>query len=144
MPYKNIEITNSNLIPQKKVKTSQFYKGYSTINSTQTTKLYDFDLVKQDIINHFNTKKGQRVMNPEFGCIIWDLLMEPMTDRTKDLLKQDIERICTSDPRVTPIQMDLVEYPNGYFLELTLLMKETDQSEKLKLAFDQTIGLVVQ
>lgn len=144
MPYKNLEISSARSVSQTSTKTSQFYKGYSTVNSLQTTKLFDFDLIKQDIINHFNTKKGQRVMNPNFGCIIWDLLMEPMTDRTRDLLKADIERICTSDPRVTPTQMDLTEYPNGYLLEITLVMKGTDQSASMKLAFDQTIGLVVQ
>lgn len=144
MPYKNIEINNAQSVAQKRNKTSQFYKGYSTLNSGQGTKLFDIDLIKQDIINHFNTKKGQRVMNPEFGCIIWDLLMEPMTERTSDLLKQDIERICSSDPRVTPIQLRLTEYTSGYLLEVTLLMADTDQTANLKLAFDQKIGLIVQ
>ncbi len=143
MPFKNIEINTTKISPQNKTKTSQFYKGYSSL-SDNNTKLFDFDLIKQDIINHFNTKKGERVMNPEFGCVIWDLLMDPITDRTRELLKQDIERICTSDPRVTPTQMDLTEYPNGYLLEVTLLMNGTDQSETMKLAFDQNIGLVIQ
>ena len=143
MPYKNLEIGNQ-LTVQNKVKTQQFYKGFSTVFSNQNTKLYDFDLVKQDIINQFNTKKGERLMNPEFGSIIWNLLMEPLTENTGQLLKQDIEKICTSDPRVTPIKMDLIEYPNGYLLELTLLMNGTDQSSNLRLIFDQKIGLVVQ
>jgi len=144
MPYKTLEISNAKLIEQQQAKTSQFYKGFSTLGANQGVKLFDFELIKQDIINHFNTKKGERVMNPEFGCIIWDLLMEPMTDRVRDLLKEDIQRICTSDPRVTPTQMDLIEYPNGYFLEITLVLNGTDQSDQLKLTFDQSIGLVVQ
>jgi hypothetical protein len=56
----------------------------------------------------------------------------------------DIQTICTSDPRVTPIQMDLTEYETGYFLELTLLLKNTDQTSNMRLQFDQSIGLVVQ
>lgn len=143
MPYKNLEIGNQSTT-QNKVKTQHFYKGFSTIFSNQNTKLYDFELIKQDIINQFNTKKGERLMNPEFGSIIWNLLMEPLTENTSQLLKQDIEKICTSDPRVTPIKMDLIEYPSGYLLELTLLMNGTDQSSNLKLIFDQKIGLVVQ
>lgn len=143
MPFKNIEIGSVN-INQNKNKQSQFYKGFSTIISSLTTKVFDFDLVKQNIINHFNTKKGERVMNPEFGSIIWNLLMEPLTESSSELLKTDIERICTLDPRVTPIQMDLIEYPTGYLLEITLLMNGTDQTSNLKLAFDQKVGLVVQ
>ena len=103
-----------------------------------------FELIKQDILNHFNTKKGERLMNPNFGSIIWDLLMEPLTEQIREALIADINRICTFDPRVTPTQMDLTEYQNGYLLELTLVMNGTDQSSNMKLTFDQSIGLSVQ
>ena len=83
-------------------------------------------------------------MNPNFGSIIWDLIMEPMTDDVRQALKDDINAICTFDPRVTPIQMDLTEYEKGYLLELTLLLNGTDQSSNLKLTFDQEVGLSVQ
>jgi phage baseplate assembly protein W len=145
MPYKNIEINNSSSVDQSTTKKSQFYKGFSSVdNNSSATELFDFALVKQDIINHFQTRKGERVMNPEFGSSIWDLIMEPLTDGTREEFISDIKRICTSDPRVTPIQMDLTEYEAGYFLELTLLLNNTDQSANMRLQFDQQIGLVVQ
>lgn len=83
-------------------------------------------------------------MNPTFGSVIWDLIMEPLTEETKTLLQEDITNICTSDPRVTPIQLDLTEYDQGYVLEITLQLNGTDQSVNMKLQFDQKIGLVVQ
>jgi hypothetical protein len=145
MAYKNIVINNSSAVTQNVTQQSQFYKGFSTQDSTSNnTKLYDFDLIKQDIINMFKTRQGERLMNPQFGSIIWDLLMEPLTDNVRDLLQQDITRICNYDPRVTPTQIDLTEYENGYVLELTLMMVGTNQSTNLKLSFDQTIGLSVQ
>lgn len=145
MVYKTIEINTSKDILEQPVKTSHFYKGFSTVNTdSQNVQLFDFDLIKQDIINHFRTRKGERVMNPKFGSIIWDLIMEPLTDGSREALKEDVQTICNFDPRVTPIQMDITEYENGFLLELTLLLKGTDQSTNLKLAFDQQIGLVVQ
>jgi phage baseplate assembly protein W len=144
MAYKTIEINTSKVIAQQPKKKSHFYKGYSTVASPTNVQLFDLDLIKQDVINHFRTKKGERVMNPTFGSIIWDLLMEPLTDETRDLLRQDITNICSSDPRVTPIQLDLTEYENGYILEITLLLNGTDQSTNMKLVFDQQIGLSVQ
>jgi hypothetical protein len=145
MPYKNIEIDNANTVYKQAAQQSHFYKGFSTVDNTNTgTQLYDFDLIKQDILNHFNTKKGQRVMNPEFGSIIWDLIMEPMTEQVKELLVADITKICNFDPRVVPIQMNLNEYPSGYLLELTLQIKGTDQSSSMRLAFDQKTGLSIQ
>jgi phage baseplate assembly protein W len=145
MAYKTIELNNPGALDQQVKQRSHFYKGFSSLdNSSSNTQLYDFDLIKQDILNHFNTKKGERLMNPTFGSSIWDLLMEPLTEQVRDALKEDINRICTFDPRVYPSQMDLTEYSNGYLLELTLVMKNTNQSINMKLTFDQTIGLTVQ
>jgi len=144
MPYKTLEISGTSVISQTPRKTSHFYKGFSTVDSTSNVRLYDFDLIKQDIINHFKTKKGERVMNPTFGSVVWDLIMEPLTDQTRELLRKDISTICNSDPRVIPTQLDLTEYENGYVLEITLVLKGTDQSSSMKLMFDQKIGLTVQ
>lgn len=145
MPYKTIQINDPGSVYQRPAKTSQFYKGFSTVGVTNSnTRLYDFELIKQDILNHFNTKRGERLMNPNFGSIIWDLIMEPLTDQVRKAITQDIETICNSDPRVIPTQMDLTEYPNGYILELTLFLKGTDQSTNMKLMFDQQLGLTSQ
>ena len=81
MPYKNLELNPSQYSQQHKIKQNQFYVGYSSVNNDSgITKLYDFDLIKQDIINHFHTRKGERVMNPTFGTIIWDVIFDPFTD----------------------------------------------------------------
>lgn len=145
MPFKNIELTSAQYNPQFVAAKTQFYKGFSTIDETNTSnKLYDFDLIKQDIINQFNTRRGERVMAPQYGTIIWDLIMEPLTDQVKQALTEDMNTICNSDPRVTPLQIEINEYETGYVIEITLLMKNTDQRSTLRLAFDQKLGLLAQ
>ena len=145
MPYKNLEINVSNYNSQHTNRLSQFYRGFSTVDSTNYgSKLYDFDLIKQDILNHFNTRKGSRVMNPTFGTIVWDLIMEPLTEHVRELLQQDIEAICSFDPRAYPIQIDISEYEQGYLVEITLAMRNTDESTTIKLVFDQKLGLTAQ
>ena len=145
MPYKNLEITSIGSPKHKSQKQSQFYRGFSTTNSkNRGTAIYDFELIKQDLINHFGTRKGSRVMNPEFGTIIWDIIMEPMVPQLKDILLDDITTICNQDPRVYPTQIDVREYEKGFLVEITLVLKDTDESDVLKLAFDQKIGLSVQ
>lgn len=122
--------------------TPKTYKGFSTINpDAENFGLFDFDLIKQDLLNHFNIRQGERLMNPQFGTIIWDLLMEPLTERVKELISEDINKIVTSDPRVYPMQIEINEYQQGYLIELTLAMKNTNQSSALRLAFDQKLGL---
>lgn len=145
MPYKNTEINVEKYNSQHTEQLSQVYKGFSTVDVTNYGgKLYDFDLIKQDILNHFNTRKGERLMNPTFGTIIWDLLMEPLTEEIRDLLATDVTDICNFDPRVYPSQIKINEYEQGYLIEITLNLKNTDQSEVMQLAFDQRIGLSVQ
>ena len=143
MPYKSRVITNANALFAKPIKQqTHLYKGFSSLDETNpSSKLFDIDLIKQDILNQFNTKKGSRVMNPSFGSDVWDILMQPMGSETRDLLVKDIKAVCTSDPRATPTQMDITEYTNGFILELTLVLNATNQSANMKIKFNQDIGL---
>lgn len=76
------------------------YIGYSSIGQLAESRiLTDKDLAKRDLMNHFYTRKGERVMNPEFGSIIWDMVFEQMDSTTERLIQEDVERIITSDPR---------------------------------------------
>jgi len=144
MAYKNLVIKPAKIPNADSVKQSQFYKGFSTVFDIKNSKVYDKELVKQDLINHFNTKRGERVMNPEFGTIIWDCIFEPLTIELKEEIKSDIERILTSDPRLSPVSVNIVEKDYGLLLEMTVMHVETNQTESILLSFDRNIGLVVQ
>ena len=145
MPYKNIELSPAPYTVSQANVRRHIYKGFSTVdNLNSDAKLFDFELIKQDILNHFNTRKGERVMNPEFGTIIWDLIMEPLTDQIRELLTADIKNICSFDPRTTPLEIKINEYDQGYLVEITLLIKSTNETATLRLAFDQKVGLKVQ
>lgn len=86
------------------------FKGFSTVNKQWGNfKLYDIDLAKQDLLNELYTRKGERIMSPDFGSIIWDLLFDPMTDETILLIQEDMERILTKDPRLELKQLDVRE-----------------------------------
>ena len=66
------------------------YKGFSTVNKVKKFSLVDFELVKQDLINHFSVKKGEKLMNPDFGSIIWSSLYEPLTEDVKATIVDDV------------------------------------------------------
>ena len=80
--YKTVEISTSK--KPRAVVESRAYRGISTANPNNTSStLYDIALIKQDIINHFHIRQGEKLENPEFGTIIWDVLFEPLTDKLK-------------------------------------------------------------
>jgi phage baseplate assembly protein W len=146
MSYKNIEITPGQYTANQAVIKTQIYSGYSSVNADTlgNTKLYDLDLIKQDLINQFNTRQGERLMNPTFGTIIWGLIFEPFTDDVKQAIVDDISRICNSDPRVVPTQIELNEQEYGILLELTLQTVASNQTANMKIEFDKSSGLIAQ
>jgi phage baseplate assembly protein W len=120
----------------------QMYKGFSSINSkSKNFKLFDFELVKQDLINSFHVRQGERLMQPEIGCIIWDLLFEPLTEEVKELILQNVNDIVNSDPRISPKNVVVTQYETGIQIEMILVYVIYNLQENLQIQFDQANGL---
>jgi phage baseplate assembly protein W len=113
------------------------YKGFSTLSNAKKYTLTDFDLVKQDLINYFKIRKGEKLMQPEFGTIIWGLLFEPLTEDVQDAISQDISRIVGYDPRLKVGQIQVLQQTNGFLVQLTLSFVPTNQVDTIQLNFDQ-------
>ena len=121
------------------------YKGFSTVNTnTENFSLYDFELIKQDLFNHFYTRQGERLMQPEFGTIIWDLLFEPLTPEIKNLVLENINQIVNYDPRVKAENVIVTAYDQGIQVQCTLIFLPYNISQTLQLRFDQANGLLMQ
>ena len=98
--------------------------------------------IKQDILNHFHVRQGERLQNPEFGTIIWDLLFEPLTEELKSAIIKNVEDIINYDPRVRADEIILTTYDSGIQIECTLTYMPYNISESLRFRFDQAAGLV--
>ncbi len=114
------------------------YKGFGTVNEEATSyALYDLMLIKQDILNHFNIRQGERLENPEFGTIIWDAIFEPLTDELKILIQKNVETIINYDPRVIADEIIVTSYESGIQIECVLTYLPYNISEAIQLKFDQ-------
>jgi phage baseplate assembly protein W len=114
------------------------YRGFSTLVNAKKYSLTDFDLVKRDLMNYFRIRKGEKLMQPEFGTIIWSLLFEPLTEDTQQAITDDINRIISYDPRLAVGQVQVLQQTNGFLVQLTLSFIPTNQVETLSLNFDQS------
>jgi len=118
------------------------YRGFSTVVSeTNDWTLYDFELVKQDLINHFHIRQGEKLNDPQFGCIIWDLLFEPFTQETRTAIIDNVTEIINYDPRLQARDVVVDTYETGIQIEASVTFINYNISDTLKFKFDQTIGL---
>lgn len=130
------------------------YRGFSTVANDGTvqlvdgsftsqgnsidTRLYDVDLVKQDLLNQFGTRIGERVARPGFGSIIHDLLFDVFDARTEGLVIADAQRIFSEDPRVETldVQVEVDEDQHQIRLQATLQMVEFDMEVNFQTIFE--------
>ena len=112
------------------------YKGFSTLNNIKNFRLTDFELIKRDLLNHFYIRKGEKLMNPNFGTIIWNVLYEPLTEDLKSVLVEDIKSIAQYDPRLSFENVIITEYDQGIQIELQLRYVLTNQIDVMRLNFN--------
>lgn len=123
----------------------QRYRGFSTVSKkTQNFALYDFELIKQDLLNHFYVRQGERLMQPTFGTVIWDLLFEPLTPEVQNVILQNVNEIFNSDPRIQASNIVITPYDNGIQIQCQLKYFLYNLQESLQLSFDQTNGLLTR
>jgi phage baseplate assembly protein W len=118
------------------------YRGFNSKETTKNYKLYDIDLVKQDLMNHFYIRKGEKLENPEFGTIIWDMLFEQFTEEVKNMIAKDVEEIINYDPRmqVNEVQIDSTDI--GIRIQADITYIPFNINEKMTFEFDKSTSSI--
>lgn len=112
------------------------YKGFSTVNRNKKFRVTDFELCKQNLLNHFSIRKGEKLMQPNFGTIIWNLLFEPLDAQVNQVIVDDVKNIVGYDPRLGLQNINITGQDYGIQIEIDLLFLPTNQSSTLSLQFD--------
>ena len=117
---------------------NRIYVGFSTVDaSIKKTQWTDLELIKRDLANAFYTRIGERLMNPTFGCIIWDMLFEPMTESALAQIQENCLSIVEADGRVSVQNFNLIQYDSGIQLQIDLYYAPTNSVDAFSLNFDQ-------
>lgn len=100
------------------------YNGFSTVDKIRApyTKT-NVDLVKTDLLNELYTRKGERVMRPNYGTTIHDMIMNPLDTFVVQEVEDEIVRIIEKDPRVTldEIFVTTIDHTIRAQVQLTIL-----------------------
>lgn len=118
--------------------TNEDFIGFSTVDQKfGLFTLTNIDLVKRDLLNAFQTRRGERVMRPNFGTIIFDVLLDPFDDQTKNLIIEDAQRIVGLDPRVELVSIDAQELDKIFRVDIELRFLPSQRVERLFVDFDR-------
>ena len=123
------------------------YKGFSSVGATDVarpnhsrTETYDIELVKQDILNHFNVRYREVPGRPGFGCGIYNLMAEPFDDITEIAVREEVERVLRYDPRVDVISIDVAVDRDNHGMRVSAHVRylELDRDELINLSISPT------
>jgi phage baseplate assembly protein W len=100
----------------------RYFIGFSTQNSSITgvRAIYDIALINTDLQTAFQTRVGERVMRPDYGCKLWDYLMEPLTAMMQQQIIDETLRICNLDSRTTMLNSQVFTLDHGFRIEVAL------------------------
>ena len=111
------------------------FAGFSTKNINAINhELHDKDLVIEDLMNHIMTRKGERVMLPNYGSIIHEMKFEPLDEQTTELIKEDLTTIVNSDPRVNFLSIEVSD--SDHTINAILRIEILPSNETVELAID--------
>lgn len=119
------------------------YKGFNSKDPKNNFKIYDIDLVKQDIINHFYIRKGEKLENPDFGTIIWDMIFEQFTEENKKLIAKDVEQVINYDPRIVVESINVDSTEQGIRIEAQIIYIPFNVNERMTFDFDRENRTVI-
>jgi len=119
------------------------YKGFDSKEIKNNFKKYDIDLVKQDLINHFYIRKGEKLENPNFGSIIWDLLFENFTPEVKNLITKNVEEIINYDPRIAITSITIDSTDQGIRIQADVVYLPFNVNERMVFDFDRANSIII-
>lgn len=117
---------------------NRLFVGFSTIETNSKVQQFaDIELVKRDLLNHFYTRKGERVMMPTYGCGIWDYLFEPFDDFVRESIIEECTAVVNADSRVRLTNIIVNSFDQGFMVQMDLLFVPYEVIDTFSLQFDQ-------
>ena len=99
---------------------------------TDVKLLYDIEAIKNSIKNIFNTKQGEKILNPTFGLDLGQYLFYPVNGNTAQMIYDTInEQLPVYEPRVDLVRVKIKGRPNQneYVIDIVIKMPTLNNNE---------------
>ena len=108
-------------------------KGFTTkrFKGEHTFRIFDVDVIANDLTNYIQTIKGERPHMPTFGTRIPLLAFKPIDQITLDIIKTDLQEAVASDARVEMMDFAVLTEASGIRVVMDLKVKYNGTTFKL-------------
>jgi phage baseplate assembly protein W len=98
--------------------------GLNSVESTDILVDNDILAIKNSIRNIFNTKKGEKILAPEFGSSLEQYLFEPITEIYGRIIAEDIlNSIEKFEPRIEVQKINVITKPDENMYDIGVSYK---------------------
>jgi len=99
----------------------------------------DLAVLRTSIINILLTRKGERVMRPEFGCGLPDMPFEPNDPTQVALIEQEVRDALEQDDRI--VLLEFGHEIKDHELRLTMTFCPTGEEQNLRRRLSLSFGV---
>lgn len=114
------------------------FSGFSTKNKKAINHvLTGKEVVIEDLMNHIMTRKGERVMMPEFGSIIHEMKFEPLDTETKIVIEEDLTDIVNQEPRADLLSVVVTDDEHSITANITINVLPANEVAELTINLER-------
>lgn len=118
------------------------FKSFSTNSdlATETGKIFDLEVIRQDVLNTVWTRKGEYPMDLNRGMLVHDFMFSPtLNDVEKSMIIEDARTQLEEDPRyvVEDVRVFNDDEQQYIILYIDLFVPPLDASLNLKINIEE-------
>lgn len=107
-----------------------------TTQSNDLSIIDDLMVVKQALLKRLSTRKGELWAHPDYGCGIWDILSELMSDTWYAEAVATIKECINDEPRAKVISVSYSSTPQDRQVIFTISYQIVDDGRQDNLVWD--------
>ena len=97
----------------------------------------DYEAIKNSIRNIFNTRRGQKILSPEFGASLDQFLFERVDEFTGSIIgKTILDNLQTYEPRIEVLKVNVYPFPdqNQYNIQVIYNFLHINKTQAVNLS----------
>lgn len=119
------------------LQSKRLFYGYSTVDTNSKKQQFaDIELIKRDLLNHFHTRKGERVMMPTYGCGIWDLFFDQFDETAKESIIDECTKVVQADSRLQLVNIAVTQLDQGFIVQMDIFYVPFNVINTFSVQFD--------